>query len=42
MSWRPLERSTPVRNGIPIDIEDEEQYANEHYVVHLRRFAEGA
>lgn len=37
MSWKPLERSTPMRNGVKINIQDEEQWANDQYVVHLRR-----
>lgn len=37
MTWQPLERSTPYRNGQPIDLGDEEQWANDLYVVHLRR-----
>ena len=36
MTWKPLERSTPHRNGVPIDIGDEEQWANDQYVVYLR------
>jgi hypothetical protein len=37
MTWQPLTRSTPHRNGVPIDIGDEEQWANDQYVVYLRR-----
>lgn len=37
MTWQPLERSTPYRNGKPVDLVDEEQWANDLYVVHLRR-----
>lgn len=36
MTWQPLERSTPYRNGQPVDLGDEEQWANDQYVVHLR------
>jgi hypothetical protein len=34
--WRDLERSTPVRNGVEIDIGNEEQWANDKYIVHKR------
>lgn len=36
MTWTPLERSIPHRNGVPIDIGDEEQWANDLYVVNKR------
>lgn len=36
MTWHPLEPSTPHRDGKPIDIGDEEQWANDEYVVHVR------
>jgi hypothetical protein len=36
MTWQPLEKSIPHRNGVPIDIGDEEQWANDLYVVHKR------
>ncbi len=36
MSWKPLEPSTPVRNGVPVDILEEEQWANDDYVVFKR------
>ena len=37
MSWQPLERSTPYYRGRPVELDDEEQYANDKYVVNLRR-----
>ena len=36
MTWQPLQRSTPVRNGVEIDIGDEEQWMNHLYVVNKR------
>ena len=36
MSWKPLERTVPHRNGVPIDIEGEIQYANDLYVCTVR------
>ena len=36
MGWKPLEPSVPHRNGKPIDIGDEKQYANDQYVVTTR------
>lgn len=36
MTWKPLEPSVPHRNGKPIDIGDEEQWANDKYVVNVR------
>lgn len=36
MTWKPLERSVPYRNGVPIDIGDEEQWMNDQYVVNKR------
>lgn len=36
MTWRELHRSVPHRNGVPIDIGDEEQWMNDQYVVHKR------
>lgn len=39
MSWKPLERSVPHKNGVPIDIGDEEQWANDQYVVNKRLIA---
>ena len=36
MTWKPLERSVPHKNGVPMDLGDEEQWANDQYVVHLR------
>lgn len=37
MTWRPLEPSIPHRNGVPVDIGNEEQFANDQYVVTRRR-----
>ena len=37
MTWQPLERSVPHRNGVPVEIDGEEQWANDLYVVNLRR-----
>lgn len=36
MSWQELQPSTPYRNGVPIDLGAEEQWANDTYVVHKR------
>ena len=36
MTWQPLKRSTPHRDGKPIDLKDEEQWANDQYVVYKR------
>lgn len=37
MSWRPLEPSTPYRNGVPVDLpEGEEQFSNDLFVVTRR------
>ena len=41
MSWQPLKRSTPTRNGVKIDIGDEEQWANGVYVVYKRQTRPG-
>lgn len=38
MTWRDLERSIPHRNGRPVELKDEEQWANDLYVVHKRVF----
>ena len=37
MTWKPLEPSIPHRNGMPIDLGDEEQFANDLYVVTRRQ-----
>ena len=37
MSWQPLERSIPHKDGVPVDIDDEEQFANDQYIVYRRR-----
>jgi len=37
MTWEPLQRSTPHHKGVPIDIGDEEQWANDIYVVNMRK-----
>lgn len=37
MTWQPLRPSIPHRNGVPVEVDGEEQYANDTYVVHLRR-----
>lgn len=38
MSWQPLQRSTPMRDGKPLALEDDsEQWVNDEYVVYLRR-----
>lgn len=39
MTWQPLEPSIPHRNGKPIDLDGEEQFANDEYVV-TRRYHE--
>lgn len=36
MTWRELERSVPHRQGKPVDLGAEEQWANDKYVVHKR------
>jgi hypothetical protein len=36
MTWRALVRSVPHKNGVPIDIGDEEQWMNDQYVVNKR------
>ena len=36
MTWQPLRPSTPHIKGVPIDIGDEEQFANDTYVVNRR------
>lgn len=36
MTWQDLQRSTPHRNGVPVDLGAEEQWANDTYVVHKR------
>lgn len=36
VAWQPLERTTPHRNGKPVDLGDEEQWGNGEYVVNLR------
>lgn len=36
MSWKDLAPSVPHRDGVPIDIGDEEQWMNDQYVVHKR------
>lgn len=36
MGWKPLVRTTPYAHGVPIDIGDEEQWANDEYIVNKR------
>jgi len=36
MTWQDLQPSIPHRNGVPIDIGDEEQFMNDLYVVNRR------
>lgn len=36
MTWRDLERATPVVRGVPVDIADEELWANDEYAVTKR------
>ena len=36
MTWKLLEPSIPMRNGVAIELDGEEQWANDLYVVHKR------
>ena len=36
MTWQDLEPSIPHRNGVPVDLNGEEQFANDQYVVTRR------
>lgn len=36
MTWEPLTPGTPMRNGVKVELEDEELWLNDQYVVHKR------